>query len=396
MNTSIKIKEIRALQQPSPKLNIIENRVIKDHEKISKHIGKKLGDEKFKYGIQIINHPVFCSSNKLKEEQLKELDKKDGMVLFYYSYPILPSLSQEGELNIGEFTLLLKLLILSHYTGKRIAIADEGLIVFDFINQNRKPYPLELIQSFGSRIGITGTLEYLDLHKWFVGREYVPYIIDKHNFDENDSNFGRIKNIVKQRFIQMTEEEQNVVATYIRACQVVCLGNLNEYWIQGERVSVGREIPQDLYHVSITEKDSRIELKIPSTNANPNYGIAVLTSYFKDNNGIHPRFAYIPAHRMIDVPLIRLSIEYEGESITLYVPPKIKIIKSKTDDREQFELVDSRSLEILKDLNITLEDLYIATLSSALFKRKINYNEKITEDLKDLGLPSLKSPNDTT
>jgi hypothetical protein len=388
MSTITKIKEIRALQQPSPKLNITENRVI-ENRKISDHIGKKLGDENFEYGIQIINHPVFCSSSKLDEEQLKKLDKKDGMVLFYYSYPILPSLSQERELNIGEFTLLLKLLILSHYTGKRIAIADEGLIVFDFINQNRKPYSLELIQSFGSRIGISGTLEYLDLHKWFVGREYVPYIIDEHNFDENDPKFKMVKNIVKQRFMEMTEKEQNVVATYIRACQVVCLGNLNEYWIQGEPILVGREIPQDLYHVTITGKNSgkegsRVELKIPSTNANPNYGIAVLTSYFEDNYGIHPRFAYIPAHKMIDVPLIRLTMEYEGKDITLYVPPKIKIITSKRDDQEQFELVDSGSLKIL-------EDLYIATLSSAIFKRKINYNEKVTEDLKDLGLPSLNT-----
>jgi len=384
MSTITKIKEIRALQQPSPKLNIIENRVI-ENDKISKHIGKKLGDENFEYGVQIINNPVFCSSNKLKEEQLKELDKKDGMVLFYYSNPILPSLSQEGELNIGEFTLLLKLLMLSHYTGKRIAIADEGLVIFDFINQNRKPYPLELIQSFGSIIGIGGTLEYLDLQKWFVGREYVPYIIDRHNFDENDPKFKMIKERVKQRFMEMTEEEQNVVVTYITASQVVCLGNLNEYWIQGKPVLVGREIPQDLYHVSITEKkkDSRIELKIPSTNANPNYGIAVLTSYFIGDNGIDPRFAYIPAHKMIDVPLIRLTMENEGKGVTLYVPPKIKIIRNKRDDQEQFELVDSQSLGIL-------EDLYIATLSSALFKRKINYNEKVTQDLKDLGLPSLK------
>ena len=389
MSTSTKIKEIRALQQPSPKLNIIENRVI-ENRKISKHIGEKLSDENFKPGVQIINHSVFCSSGKLDEEQLKELNEKDGIVLFYYSYPILPSLSQEGELNIGEFTLLLKLLMLSHYTGKRIAIADEGLIVFDFINQNRKPYPLELIQSFGSTIGINGTLEYLDLHKWFVGREYVPYIIDQHNFDENDPKFKMVKNIVEQRFMQMTEEEQNVVATYIRACQVVCLGNLIEYWIQETPVLVGRKIPQDLHHVSITgKKDSKVELKIPSTNANPNYGIAVLTSYFEDNNGIHPRFAYIPAHKIIDVPLIRLSMEYEGKDVTLYVPPKIKIIKNKTGDQEQFELVDSQSLEIL-------ENLYIATLSSAIFKRKINYNEKVTEDLKDLGLPSLKSPNNTT
>jgi len=389
MNTSTKIKEIQALQQPSPKLNITENRVIKN-DRILEDINERLASKNFEPRIQIINHPVFCSSNKLKEEQLKEIDKKDGMILFYYSYPILPSLSQEGELNIGEFTLLLKLLMLSHYTGKRIAIADEGLIVFDFINQNRKSYSLELIQSFGSRIGISGTLEYLDLHKWFVGREYVEYIIDEHNFDENDPRFKMIKDIVKQRFMQMTEEEQNVVATYIRACQIVCLGNLNEYWIQGRPIFVGRKIPQDLYHVSITgKKDSRVELKIPSTNANPNYGIAVLTSYFKDNNGIHPRFAYIPAHKMIDVPLIRLTMEHEGKEVTLYAPPKIKIIKNKTGDQEQFELVDSRSLEIL-------EDLYIATFSSALFKTKINYNEKVTQDLKDLGLPSLKSPNDTT
>lgn len=318
---------------------IVTNAVYEALEIYDKSPNKNNTDDKL---ARFLNWRKMRESGKIEDIHLQ---KKKGLILFYYSKPISAHLTfpldfEPGSyISIADYLLYKKIALLSIFSGKRVIIADEAVHFMKEWNYNIPRYP---VQNFIINKEIESILKKYEVSFKEVSEVSYCYESGINWVDHNDNIYEKRNNLILnimpdegfwrivkrvERFVDQ-DGLQELVAKYIYASQQVFM---SEY----------RRIPDEFLHITITgKKDGKYELKTVG-NINPNYGVSVIKNYNEDK-------------KILIVPLFQLLQDLE-----------------KTKQKISLVLLNNQiSLVFLGETNIT-QEMIEEIIKINLFERKI-------------------------